>query len=280
MKRISKFHLHVRYAWKSLFTRYYELIFVFQITKSRLTLPCTGVNCTHLSFFNGDSFLSMNHSRDDWSCPICRIPIGMDQLRVDTLLKKILMESNPQTTQVSFDRNAKWSEHVECKKEIVKEATSSSGANKKTAIDIITIDDSEDEASASEPAPQPPCTASTSASDAGRKPLTIKIKNPQATQVSSRESSNSSSSSTDTDSPSPRRNGNRKRGHSPDSSEDEDEEEDDEEGRNDWESDESCESEQTSTYESSESSQSSSPSSPVISRLRNKSTPARRRARR
>ena len=79
-----------------------------QYSKTRLKLPCFGTGCSHLTFFCGATYLELNERRDNWSCPVCRKTIGLDDIRVDGLLKQILKETKETVTLVRFDRHGNW----------------------------------------------------------------------------------------------------------------------------------------------------------------------------
>lgn len=56
---------------------------LFQITSMRLELPALGKNCGHITCFSALTFVELNQSKPEWHCPICKMQIGMDDLRVD-----------------------------------------------------------------------------------------------------------------------------------------------------------------------------------------------------
>lgn len=88
----------------------------------------------------------MNSERDEWSCPHCKSSIGMDELRVDGLILKVLSECKPAVTQIAFDKYGFWKavdDGSEAQKDKVRET------NAKKDEDIIFLDDSDEEASSS-----------------------------------------------------------------------------------------------------------------------------------
>lgn len=94
----------------------------------------------------------MNYSRDEWSCPHCKSTIGMDELRVDGLIRKVLGECKPYVTQIAFDKNGCWKpvdDAGESKKDKLRET------NAEKDEDIIVLDDSDDETVCSRMNPVP-----------------------------------------------------------------------------------------------------------------------------
>jgi len=118
---------------------------VCPLTKLRLTLPSFGVSCSHLTFFSGDTFVELNQNKDDWSCPVCKKTIGLDELRVDGLIMRILSECKEAVQQVTFDKYAQWKPVEE-----EQATTSKSTVSRREEVlddteDIITLEDSDEE---------------------------------------------------------------------------------------------------------------------------------------
>ncbi|NXM65850.1 PIAS4 ligase, partial [Serilophus lunatus] len=62
------------------------------LVKMRLSVPCRAETCAHLQCFDAVFYLQMNEKKPTWMCPVCDKPAPYDQLIIDGLLSKILME--------------------------------------------------------------------------------------------------------------------------------------------------------------------------------------------
>ncbi|KAI1285579.1 E3 SUMO-protein ligase PIAS4 [Halotydeus destructor] len=120
-----------------------KISLICPISKRRFDLPCFGSSCEHLSFFNAETFVELNKNKYDWNCPICRKTIGLDDLRIDGYLLKILSDCKPNVESVEFDSNGDWVPVVERPPA----ETQSSAMVDVNVIspDVITLDSSEDE---------------------------------------------------------------------------------------------------------------------------------------
>ena len=54
------------------------------ISRSFMENPARGVNCQHDACFDAASFITMCEAIGCWQCPICLMPLPIDQLMVDT----------------------------------------------------------------------------------------------------------------------------------------------------------------------------------------------------
>ena len=62
------------------------------ITMSLICLPARGLSCLHLACFELMSFLQFNTngSKSRWKCPICKKPLPIDEIVIDSHLHRIL----------------------------------------------------------------------------------------------------------------------------------------------------------------------------------------------
>jgi E3 SUMO-protein ligase PIAS1 len=49
----------------------------------RLSVPCRGISCRHISCFDAVSYLQLQEQGPQWLCPICNKPAPFDQLAID-----------------------------------------------------------------------------------------------------------------------------------------------------------------------------------------------------
>lgn len=80
------------------------------ITYGRINVPMRGVNCDHLSCFDGLSYLALQEQISTWKCPFCqsRTPIG--DLRISEYFSEVLKSVSPNTETVSIGKDCKWTE--------------------------------------------------------------------------------------------------------------------------------------------------------------------------
>jgi len=60
------------------------------VTKMRITLPVTSVNCNHLQCFDARTYILLNESNPKWKCPVCQKPCKLDDLQIQNYLWEIL----------------------------------------------------------------------------------------------------------------------------------------------------------------------------------------------
>ncbi|KAM4052150.1 E3 SUMO-protein ligase PIAS4 isoform 2-T2 [Anomaloglossus baeobatrachus] len=77
------------------------------LVKMRLTVPCRAETCAHLQCFDAVFYLQMNEKKPTWTCPVCDKPAQYDQLIIDGLLSKILMECKD-ADEIEFLVDGSW----------------------------------------------------------------------------------------------------------------------------------------------------------------------------
>lgn len=87
----------------------------------------------------------MNQNKDDWSCPVCKKTIGLDELRIDGFIMRILSECKEGVQQVTFDKYAKWKPVEEEQARTSKSTVSRREEVLNDTQDIITLEDSDEE---------------------------------------------------------------------------------------------------------------------------------------
>jgi len=82
------------------------------ITMSLIYLPARGLNCLHLACFDLMSFLQFNTngSKARWKCPICKKPLPIDEIVIDSHLHKII--KNLRRDYAGKDRELEAIEHI------------------------------------------------------------------------------------------------------------------------------------------------------------------------
>lgn len=64
------------------------------IIKTKMKLPTRSINCNHLQSFDLEALLFLNKINPAWKCPICYIPILVDELVIDSFLLDIINDSS------------------------------------------------------------------------------------------------------------------------------------------------------------------------------------------
>lgn len=77
------FYVHLKLGTKV--TMLLDLISVFltQLVKMRLGVPCRVLTCAHLQCFDAVFFLQMNEKKPTWTCPVCDKPAPFELLTID-----------------------------------------------------------------------------------------------------------------------------------------------------------------------------------------------------
>ncbi|XP_025198169.1 E3 SUMO-protein ligase SIZ1-like [Melanaphis sacchari] len=97
----------------------YKFILFCPITKLRMKLPTKSLKCSHLQCFDLHSFIAMNKIKQTWTCPICMIPILVDELVIDSFLLDIINNSTlpEKCFEIALYANGEWEPCIEPKKE-------------------------------------------------------------------------------------------------------------------------------------------------------------------
>lgn len=75
--------------------------------KTRMTLPCRSITCSHLQCFDAALYLQMNERKTTWICPVCDKKAPFDKLVLDGLFKEIL-EAAATCNEICFYENGSW----------------------------------------------------------------------------------------------------------------------------------------------------------------------------
>ncbi|XP_053203014.1 uncharacterized protein LOC128387776 [Panonychus citri] len=130
----------VRESFKStndIYTEVLHLSLSCPITKRRIKLPCISTFCEHVACFDGEAFLSVNKCRAIWHCPICNITFDLEDIRIDSLIERILSNTPNDCLRVSLDHDSDWKE--------LTEVTENRRKSRKSILtdEIIILDDKE-----------------------------------------------------------------------------------------------------------------------------------------
>jgi len=58
-------------------------VFVLQLGKMRMTVPCRASTCNHLQCYDAATYLMMNEKKPTWTCPVCDRPADFSKLNID-----------------------------------------------------------------------------------------------------------------------------------------------------------------------------------------------------
>ncbi|CAN8010600.1 unnamed protein product, partial [Ixodes pacificus] len=96
----------------------YEDAFVDSLTvslncplkKTRLQVPCRGVDCRHVQCFDALAYLELNEStlRPSWRCPVCDQSVKVKELRIDLLTLEMLDALPGTSSLVQMSPEVKW----------------------------------------------------------------------------------------------------------------------------------------------------------------------------
>ncbi|XP_032227300.2 E3 SUMO-protein ligase PIAS2 isoform X2 [Nematostella vectensis] len=81
--------------------------------KSKMTLPCRSVTCSHLQCFDAALYLQMNEKKTTWICPVCDQKAEFKSLVLDGLFREILDNTSGSCTEISFYEDGSWRPAVE-----------------------------------------------------------------------------------------------------------------------------------------------------------------------
>jgi len=93
------------------------------ITKLKMKLPTRSLKCSHLQCFDLHAFLSLNSIKPTWKCPVCNIPILIDELVVDSFFLDIINNSSlPENCiHIMIYKNGNWEPYIEPKIEFIED---------------------------------------------------------------------------------------------------------------------------------------------------------------
>ncbi|CAN7977628.1 unnamed protein product, partial [Ixodes persulcatus] len=80
------------------------------LKKTRLQVPCRGVDCCHVQCFDALAYLEVNEStlRPFWRCPVCDQSVKVKELRIDLFTLEML-DALPETSGlVQISAEGKW----------------------------------------------------------------------------------------------------------------------------------------------------------------------------
>jgi hypothetical protein len=60
------------------------------LTYQRIKIPTKGKNCQHMTCFDLETYLEVSRTQNFWNCPICLLPCGFLDLRIDPFLYDIV----------------------------------------------------------------------------------------------------------------------------------------------------------------------------------------------
>ncbi|KAM7283883.1 E3 SUMO-protein ligase PIAS2-like [Ixodes scapularis] len=71
------------------------------LSKTRLQVPCRGVDCRHVQCFDALAYLELNEStlRPFWRCPVCDQSVRVKELRIDMFTLEML-DALPETSSL------------------------------------------------------------------------------------------------------------------------------------------------------------------------------------
>ncbi|RWS26629.1 E3 SUMO-protein ligase PIAS1-like protein [Leptotrombidium deliense] len=81
---------------------------VCPISKTRMRMPCRSSKCDHIQCFDREVFLSIAKKQNHWKCPLCLKPLATSDLRIDTLLEKVIANSPATCKQIEFKSDGSW----------------------------------------------------------------------------------------------------------------------------------------------------------------------------
>jgi len=88
----------------------FKFILLCPISKLKMKLPTRSLKCSHLQCFDLFTFILLNKVNQKWICPICKIPIIIGELRIDSFLLDIVNNSTlPENCfEITLHANGEW----------------------------------------------------------------------------------------------------------------------------------------------------------------------------
>ncbi|XP_026820075.1 E3 SUMO-protein ligase pli1-like [Rhopalosiphum maidis] len=93
----------------------FKFILLCPISKLKMKLPTRSLKCSHLQCFDLYTFILLNKVNQKWICPICKIPILINELVIDSFLLDIVNNSTlPENCfEITLYANGEWVPCVE-----------------------------------------------------------------------------------------------------------------------------------------------------------------------
>ncbi|XP_012261053.1 E3 SUMO-protein ligase PIAS1-like isoform X2 [Athalia rosae] len=166
--------------------------------KMRMSTPCRASTCSHLQCFDASLFLQMNERKPTWNCPVCDKPALYDNLVIDGYFQEVLTSNKllQDGNEIQLLQDGSWENLVvkkdkdkdkdkgEHKAEVkspkkvetldLDESTNPSPASpsdKKRAVIIDLISDSDDDSSPSQSSTKKPSTGVSTPQKSGTEAL-------------------------------------------------------------------------------------------------------------
>lgn len=105
------------------FAASFPLKLLCPITQLRIELPAKSLKCEHLPCFDLHTLFSLYKIKPTWECPICMIPIEVNELAVDLYCLEIIKSPSlpANCSEVIVHADGNWIPIMELKKEILKD---------------------------------------------------------------------------------------------------------------------------------------------------------------
>ncbi|XP_060859162.1 uncharacterized protein LOC132936446 [Metopolophium dirhodum] len=96
-----------------------DLSLLCPITKLKMKLPARSMKCNHLQSFDLRGLFALNKIKPTWKCPVCNIPILVDELVLDSFLLDVInTPSVPGNDfQIIIHENGSWESYKKPKEE-------------------------------------------------------------------------------------------------------------------------------------------------------------------
>jgi len=78
------------------------------VSQLRMSYPSRGKDCNHLHCFDAQFYLQMNSRKSAWLCPICNRHTPLESLRIDSWLKKVILDSHPEAVEIELNNDGTW----------------------------------------------------------------------------------------------------------------------------------------------------------------------------
>jgi hypothetical protein len=88
----------------------FKFILLCPISKLKMKFPTRSLRCSHLQCFDLFTFILLNKVNQKWICPICKIPIIINELVIDSFLLDIVNNSTlPENcSEITLYANGEW----------------------------------------------------------------------------------------------------------------------------------------------------------------------------
>ncbi|XP_015372041.1 PREDICTED: E3 SUMO-protein ligase pli1-like [Diuraphis noxia] len=75
-------------------SKFYTFNLLCPITTLKMKTPTRSLKCNHLQCFDLEALFTLNKIKPTWKCPICHLPMHVNDLVIDTFLWKIVKYAN------------------------------------------------------------------------------------------------------------------------------------------------------------------------------------------